>query len=276
MPAMDAEGTVDRLRVEPKRAANVAKRDPSATPGAPGKKEATEAASEQLRLALEDLQLRLYAEAKQSLLVVFQALDAGGKDGAIKKVFSGVNPQGCRVTSFKAPSDEERAHDFLWRVHHNVPRAGEIGIFNRSHYEDVLIVRVHDLVPKKVWSKRFAAINAFEAELAASGTTIVKFFLHISKAEQADRFRKRIAEPQKNWKFNAADLEERKHWDDYQKAFEDAITKTSTSVAPWYVVPADHKWYRDWAVLNVLVETLRAMDPQYPKPALDLADVVIE
>jgi PPK2 family polyphosphate:nucleotide phosphotransferase len=276
MPTMDAEGTVDRLRVAPKQPADIARRDSSATPGAPGKEDATDKASEQLRLELEELQLRLYAEAKRSILVVFQAMDAGGKDGAIKKVFSGVNPQGCRVTSFKAPSDEERAHDFLWRVHHNVPRVGEIGIFNRSHYEDVLVVRVHKLVPKTVWSKRYAAINAFESELSAAGTTIVKFFLHISKEEQAERFRKRIAEPQKNWKFNRADVEERQHWSAYEEAFEDAITKTSTAAAPWYVVPADHKWYRDWAVLTVLVETLRAMDPQYPEPALDLADVVIE
>ena len=273
---MAGRSTLDRLRVTPKQAANIAKVDTSSTPGAPGDRHETEAASEELRLELVDLQNRLYAEAHRSLLVVFQAMDAGGKDGSIKKVFSGVNPQSCRVTSFKVPSDEEAAHDFLWRVHEVVPRAGEVGIFNRSHYEDVLIVRVHGLVPKSIWSKRYGAIKDFEAHLAESGTTVVKFFLHISKDEQAERLRKRLEEPDKNWKFRAADLEERKHWDAYQEAFEDALTKTSTTTAPWYVIPADHKWYRDWAVLSVLVETLREMDPKYPEPALDLANVVIE
>jgi PPK2 family polyphosphate:nucleotide phosphotransferase len=273
---MAAQSTLDRLRVGPKQAAGIAKLDTDGTPGCPGNKQATEAASEELRLELEDLQQRLYAESTRSVLAVFQAMDAGGKDGAIRKVFAGVNPQGCRVTSFKAPSDEERSHDFLWRVHQHVPRHGEIGIFNRSHYEDVLIVRVHGLVPKSVWSKRYAAINAFESQLAAAGTSIVKFYLHISKQEQAERFRKRLTQPEKKWKFNTADLEERKHWDAYQEAFEDALTKTSTDAAPWYVIPADKKWYRDWAVLTVLVETLRTMDPQFPEPAVDLADVVIE
>jgi PPK2 family polyphosphate:nucleotide phosphotransferase len=273
---MADRSTLDRLRVTPKQAAKIAKIDTSGTPGAPGDRDETESASEELRLELVDLQNRLHAEAEQSLLVVFQAMDAGGKDGAIKKVFSGVNPQSCRVTAFKAPSEEELAHDFLWRVHHVVPRAGEVGIFNRSHYEDVLIVRVHDLVPKKVWSKRYAAIKDFESHLVASGTTVVKFFLHISKDEQAERFRSRLEEPDKNWKFNTADLEERKYWDAYQEAFEDALTKTSTAKAPWYVIPADHKWYRDWAVLRVLVETLREMDPKYPEPAMDLSKVVID
>jgi PPK2 family polyphosphate:nucleotide phosphotransferase len=276
MRPMAPERTLDRLRVAPKHAAGIAKIASDGTPGSPGNKRETEAASEKLKDELAELQGRLYAESTRSLLVVFQAMDAGGKDGAIRKVFGGVNPQGCRVTSFKAPSEEERSHDFLWRVHHAAPRHGEIGIFNRSHYEDVLIVRVHQLVPKSVWSKRYAAINAFEQQLAAAGTTVVKFYLHISKEEQAERFRKRLEEPDKNWKFNTADLEERKHWDDYQEAFEDALTKTSTPAAPWYVIPADHKWYRDWAVLTVLVQTLQEMDPQYPEPAIDLADVVIE
>jgi PPK2 family polyphosphate:nucleotide phosphotransferase len=273
---MPRRSTLDRLRVGPEKAAGIAKIDTSGSPGSPGDRATTEAASDELREALADLQNRLYAEAKRSLLVVFQAMDAGGKDGAIKKVFTGVNPQSCRVTSFKAPSEEELAHDFLWRIHQALPRRGEVGIFNRSHYEDVLIVRVHDLVPKSVWSKRYESIRQFEEHLVESGTTVVKFFLHISKEEQAERFRKRLSEPDKNWKFNTADLEERKYWGAYQKAFEDALSKTSTKAAPWYVVPADKKWYRDWAVLSVLVETLNRMDPKYPEPALDLANVVIE
>jgi PPK2 family polyphosphate:nucleotide phosphotransferase len=191
-------------------------------------------------------------------------------------VFGGVNPQGCRVTSFKAPTEEELAHDFLWRINKATPRKGEIGIFNRSHYEDVLIVRVHDLVPKSVWSKRYGTIKTFESNLVASGTTIVKFFLHISKEEQAERFRKRLENPEKHWKFRHADLDERRHWDEYQEAFEDALTKTSTADAPWYTIPADRKWFRDWAVLSVLVETMRRMDPQYPAPEEDLTGVVVE
>ena len=275
MRRMDRSGTVDHLRVRPKTTAGLDEIDTASTKGAPGDKPATQAAAAALNDDLSELQERLWAEHARSLLVVFQAIDAGGKDGAIRKVFGGVNPQGCRVTSFKAPSEEELEHDFLWRVHDNAPRHGEIGIFNRSHYEDVLVARVHGLVPKKVWSKRYAIINDFEAALSASGTTIVKFFLHISKEEQAERFRKRLENPEKYWKFRRADLEERDRWDDYQAAFEDALTKTSTSVAPWYVIPADHKWYRDWAVLSVLVETLREMDPQYPKPEEDLAGIVI-
>jgi len=276
MRRMDLSGIVDRLLVPPRTAAGIDQRETDATFGAPGDKRATEAASLVLNHELAELQERLWAENRRSLLVVLQAMDAGGKDGTIRRVFGGVNPQGCRVTSFKAPSEEELAHDFLWRINKATPRKGEMGIFNRSHYEDVLIVRVHDLVPKSVWSKRYAIINSFEANLAASGTTIVKLFLHISKEEQAERFRKRLEDPDKHWKFNTGDLAERKHWDEYQRAFEDAITKTSTAVAPWYVIPADRKWYRDWAVLSVLVETMRAMDPQFPPPVEDLAGVVVE
>jgi PPK2 family polyphosphate:nucleotide phosphotransferase len=276
MRRMDLPGTLDHLLVRPKSPAGLHRIDPGAKPGAPGDKKATEAASLALNKELAELQERLWAENQRSLLVVLQAMDAGGKDGTIRKVFGGVNPQGCRVTSFKAPSEEELAHDFLWRINKATPRKGEIGIFNRSHYEDVLIVRVHDLVPKSVWSKRYAIINSFEANLAASGTTIVKFFLHISKEEQAERFRKRLENPEKHWKFRLADLEERKYWDDYQEAFEDALTKTSTTVAPWYVIPSDSKWYRDWAVLSVLVETMRRMDPQFPPPEDDLEGIVVE
>jgi PPK2 family polyphosphate:nucleotide phosphotransferase len=275
MRPMSGSGIADDLRVAPKGKAGIAGIDTGSTKGAPGDKKVTEAASAELNQRLSELQERLWAEHERSLLVVLQAIDAGGKDGAIRKVFGGVNPQGCRVTSFKAPSEEERDHDFLWRVHRAVPGRGEIGIFNRSHYEDVLVVRVHDLVPKKVWSKRYGIINDFEASLAAAGTTIVKFFLHISKDEQAERFRKRLQNPDKHWKFRRADLEEREHWDAYQEAFEAALSKTSTAAAPWYVIPADHKWYRDWALLSVLVDTLERMDPQYPAPEDDLAGIVI-
>jgi PPK2 family polyphosphate:nucleotide phosphotransferase len=276
MRRMDLPATLDRLRVAPKEDAGLSGRETRSTDGAPGDKAATEAASLELNGRLSGLQERLWAENERSLLVVLQAIDAGGKDGTIRRVFGGVNPQGCDVTSFKAPSEEELAHDFLWRVHKATPRQGGIAIFNRSHYEDVLIVRVHDLVPKAVWSKRYARINDFEKNLAAAGTTIVKFFLHISKDEQAERFRKRLEDPEKHWKFRRADLDERRHWADYQQAFEDAITKTSTEVAPWYVIPSDRKWYRDWAVLSILVETLRAMDPQFPPPEEDLAGIVVE
>ena len=276
MRGMDLPGALDRLRVQPRSGAHLHRVDAAATAGAPGDKKVTEGASLALNRELSDLQERLWAENRRSVLVVLQAMDAGGKDGAIRRVFGGVNPQGCRVTSFKAPSEEELAHDFLWRINKATPRNGEIAIFNRSHYEDVLIVRVHDLVPKSVWSGRYAIINSFEANLAASGTTIVKFFLHISKEEQAERFRKRLENPEKHWKFRMADLEERRYWDEYQRAFEDALTETSTEVAPWYVIPADKKWYRDWAVLSLLVATMRAMDPQYPEPEEDLSGVVVE
>lgn len=224
---------------------------------------------------LDDLQYRLYAEGKRSLLAVFQAMDAGGKDGVIRKVMSGVNPQGCHVTSFKAPSTEELAHDFLWRIHRRLPARGQIGIFNRSHYEDVLIVRVHNLVPKAVWSKRYQQINGFEKMLAGSGTTTVKFFLHISKTEQLERFRKRLAEPEKHWKFEPQDLKEREHWDDYMSAYQDAICRCCGPHAPWYVIPADHKWFRDLAVSEILVRTLDEMNPKFPKPTYKPGQIML-
>ena len=219
-----------------------------------------------LQLRLADLQDRLWAESRRSLLVVLQAMDAGGKDGTIKHVFRGVNPQGCRVQSFKEPTHLELAHDFLWRVHRAAPRAGEIGIFNRSHYEDVLITRVHGLVPEKVWRERYDLINSFEELLGHGGTTIVKLFLHISKGEQRKRFDSRLHEPRKRWKFQPSDLTERERWAAYQEAYADALTATSTASAPWYVIPADRKWYRNWAVSRVLIDTLEHMDPHYPEP----------
>lgn len=202
-------------------------------------------------------------------------MDAGGKDGTIGHVFRGLNPAGCRVASFKAPTEEELAHDFLWRVHQVVPGRGEVAVFNRSHYEDVLVARVHNLVPEDVWRPRYKHIVAFEQNLAAAGTRIVKLFLHISKEEQARRLRERLKDPTKRWKLRLSDLEERKRWDDYQAAYAEAIERTSTKAAPWYVIPADHKWYRNWAVSRILLETFAEMDPHYP-PAAGLAGVVID
>ena len=229
-----------------------------------------------LNARLGDLQERLYAEGQRSLLIVLQAMDAGGKDGTIKHVFRGVNPQGTTVTSFKKPTEEELSHDFLWRVHRAAPAQGMMAIFNRSHYEDVLIVRVHNLVAKAVWRGRYDHINAFEANLASAGTTVVKLFLHISKEEQADRLRSRLEKPDKRWKFRVEDLDERKHWDDYMEAFAEAIERTSTQAAPWYVIPADRKWYRNWAVSHVVIDALAAMDPQFPEPEGNLDGIVVE
>ena len=225
---------------------------------------------------LSDLQRLLYADQRHALLIVLQALDAGGKDGTIRHVMSGVNPQGCEVTSFKAPSSEELAHDFLWRIHKAVPRRGDIGIFNRSHYEDVLIVRVHKLVPKRVWSLRYKQINFFEKMLDASGVKIVKFFLHISKDEQKRRFEERLTNPDKNWKFSQPDLAERRHWDDYMKAFQAVLRKCSTEWAPWYVIPSNDKWFRNYAISEIIVRTLEELKLKYPTPDVDLSKITIE
>ncbi len=234
------------------------------------------AALPRLNRRLAELQERLWAEQTRSLLIVLQAMDAGGKDGTIKHVFAGVNPQGTTVTSFKVPSEHERAHDFLWRVHKVVPGQGEIGIFNRSHYEDVLVVRVHGLVPAPTWRARYDHINGFEANLAAAGTRVVKLFLHISKGEQAERLQARLDDPTKRWKFRTGDLAERDLWDDYQAAFAEAIERTSTEVAPWFVVPADRKWYRNWAVSQIVLDELVDLDPRYPAPGPELDNVVVE
>ena len=260
--------------VEPGSKLELGKIDTAGTDGAPGRRSDTEAAVTPLLEQLSGLQERLWAEHRQSLLVVLQALDTGGKDGTIRHVFSGVNPQGMRVVSFKVPTQEDLDHDFLWRIHRAAPAAGEIGVFNRSHYEDVGIVRVHSLVPKKVWRQRYDLINSFEKQLAHRSTVIVKFFLHISKDEQAKRLKARLADPEKRWKFNRGDLDERALWDGYQAAYQEAIRKTSTATAPWYVIPADHKWYRNWAVATVIVATLNKMDPRVPEPE-DLEHVEI-
>ncbi len=215
---------------------------------------------------LEILQERLYAAHKHAVLVVLQGMDTCGKDGTIRKVFEGVNPQGVRVANFKVPTSLELDHDYLWRVHQHTPARGEMVIFNRSHYEDVLVVRVHELVPKETWGRRYEQINNFEQILAEEGTTIVKFYLHISPEEQKKRLLERLEQPEKNWKFNPGDLKERDLWDEYMKAYQDALNKTNTAYAPWYVVPANRKWYRDLVIASVLIETLKKLDSEPPVP----------
>jgi PPK2 family polyphosphate:nucleotide phosphotransferase len=224
---------------------------------------------------MSELQERLYAESRQSLLIVLQAMDTGGKDGAIKKVFQGINPQGVRVTAFKAPTPLELSQDFLWRVHQHTPPKGYIGIFNRSHYEDVLIVRVNNLAPKSIWQKRYDHINHFEKMLGDSGTRILKFYLHISKDEQKERLQARLENPDKTWKFSTGDLPVREQWDDYMRAYEAAITQCNTDFAPWHIVPANHKWYRDLYIARAIVHTLEAMNPAFPAPESGLDQVVI-
>ncbi len=224
---------------------------------------------------LRELQHLLYADRRYALLIVLQALDAGGKDGTIRHVMSGVNPQGCDVTSFKAPSNVELAHDYLWRVHRAVPPLGNIGIFNRSHYEDVLIVRVHRLVPKEVWSERYRQINDFEKMLTENGITILKFFLHISKDEQKRRFESRIQDSSRNWKLSLPDFEERQHWNEYQEAYEDALRKCSTEWAPWYVIPSNRKWLRNHVIAELIVRSLDGMKLKYPAPTVDISKVVL-
>jgi len=228
---------------------------------------------EDLRLKMGDLQQRLFAERKRSLLIVLQALDAGGKDGVIRHVIGSMNPDGCRVANFKQPTQEELAHDFLWRVEAPTPGRGEVAIFNRSHYEDVLIVRVHNLVPKSVWSSRYDQINDFERRLDLNGTHIHKFFLHISKEEQLQRFEQRLDDPAKRWKISDADYKEREYWNDYHRAYEDAFARCNSKEAPWYVIPADHKWFRDLAISEIIVSTMEEMNFQVPQPSVDIAEV---
>lgn len=224
---------------------------------------------------LIELQELLYASAKYALLIVFQAMDAGGKDGAINHVFSGVNPQGCSVTSFKVPTHLESSHDYLWRHHAACPVRGMIGIFNRSHYESVLVERVEKLTPREIWSKRFDQINSFEEMLTAERTVILKFFLHISKKEQKKRLQARLDDKTKNWKLDPSDLTERKKWEDYTHAFEDALRYCSTKHAPWFVVPSNHKWFRNWVISDTIVRTLEKLDMKYPKPAEGLDKIKI-
>jgi len=265
-----------RYLVEPAATVSLTNRDPDDTGEFKGNKQAALLATEELRKKLEGLQEVLYVEHKHKVLVIFQAMDTGGKDGAIRHLFKGLDPNGARVANFKEPTTEEKSHDFLWRVHRQVPASGELVLFNRSHYEEVLIARVHQLVPQEIWSQRFAQINDFEHMLAENGTTILKFFLHIDRGEQGRRLQARLDEPDKRWKFRLSDLQDRKLWDQYVQAYEDVLNKTSSDTAPWYVVPANHKWYRDFVVSSILIDTLEALQMKYPEPEENLEGVVIE
>lgn len=250
--------------------------DPNDTGEFKDQKERALAETKELNKRLEDLQELLFAEHKHKILIVLQAMDTGGKDGTIRHVFEGVNPQGTRVANFKEPTAEELDHDFLWRVHKQVPAKGELVIFNRSHYEEVLIVRVHELVPPDVWKQRYDQINDFERMLAENGTTILKFYLHIDKDEQKKRLQARLDDPDKHWKFRSGDLKERQLWNEYMQAYEDVLNKTSTDAAPWYIVPANHKWYRDLVISRVLVDTLEGLHMKFPEPEENLTGIVIE
>ena len=258
--------------VSPGEKLNLAGIDPGHTGGHAASEEALpEIQKHVARMA--DLQALLYADGNQSLLVVLQALDAAGKDGVVRHLFSGMNPQGTSVFGFKQPSAEEAAHDFLWRAHQRTPGKGEIAIFNRSHYEDVLVVRVHNLIPKAVWSGRYVLINDFEKMLVQNGTRILKFFLHISPEEQLARFKQRLDDPARNWKISEGDYSEREFWSDYVTAYEEAMSKTSSKEAPWYVIPANHKWFRNLAISQIIVDTMEEMGLKLPPTRVDLKEI---
>jgi PPK2 family polyphosphate:nucleotide phosphotransferase len=246
-------------------------------PGYHGKHESHKSALSEIQQNLQkmdELQYRLYAENKHSLLIVLQGLDAAGKDGVVRHVLTGMNPEGCVCTNFKQPTKEELTHDFLWRVHPHVPAKGSVAIFNRSHYEDVLVARVHELVSKNIWSKRYDEINDFERLIVTENdTTILKFFLHISKEEQLARFKKRLNDPDRQWKISDSDYKEREYWGDYVNAFEDVLTKTSTEYAPWFIIPSNYKWFRDLAISQIIVRQMEDMDMQLPKPTVNLAEI---
>jgi PPK2 family polyphosphate:nucleotide phosphotransferase len=267
-----SKSLLDELRVEPGAAPRLDERDPSARLGAASKDEGLQ------RLAalverLGVLHNRLYAEGTRAVLLVLQGMDAAGKDGVIRSVLTGVNPQGCRIESFKEPTAEDLAHDFLWRVHRRCPARGEMAIFNRSHYEDVVVVRVHDLAPEHVWRGRYGHIVAFEELLEDEGTQVVKVFLHESKDEQRRRLQERLDDPEKRWKFRTGDLDDRARWDDFQQAYEDAIRATSSQHAPWFVVPADHNWSRNLCVGEILVDTLERLQPRPPTVQVDVTSI---
>lgn len=265
----------DLHRIEPGASVDLATLDPADTSAAPGGKDKTVAAIEPLVERLAELQEMLWAGATERVLVVLQGLDTSGKGGTVEHVLGAVNPAGLRVTSFKAPTSAELARDYLWRIHAEVPGNGEIGVFDRSHYEDVLVVRVEGLVPEERWRRRYDQINDFERMLVEEGTTLVKLFLNISKDEQRERLEARLAEPEKRWKFKRGDLDTRAKWDDYQAAFGEMLERTSTEHAPWHVIPSDKKWYRNWAVATVLVGALERLELAWPEPDEDLGDVVI-
>jgi PPK2 family polyphosphate:nucleotide phosphotransferase len=263
---------LQRFKVKPGSKVKLKEIDPSFNDS----HESHESAAEEIahyQRRLCELQELLYAERKHSLLICLQALDTGGKDGAINHVLGAMNPQGCRVAAFKQPSAEELAHDFLWRVHKVAPARGEVVIFNRSHYEDVLVVRVHNLVPREVWSCRYDRINAFEKGLVEHNTHILKFYLHISKEEQLERFKDRLDDPTKHWKISEADYKERGFWKDYVAAYEEALSRCSTEHAPWFVIPANHKWFRNLAIARIVVEHLESLQMKYPRPTVDLEHI---
>lgn len=261
--------TLERFKVRPGSKVKLKKIDPGFTEGHKSHKSAAKEIDHD-QSKLRELQDLLYAEHGHSLLICLQAMDTGGKDGVINHVLGAMNPQGCRVAAFKQPTPQEAAHDFLWRVHEAAPARGEVVIFNRSHYEDVLIVRVHNLVPPKIWSRRYDEINEFESTLAANGTQILKFFLHISKETQLKRFKERLDDPSKHWKISEADYKERGYWDEYVAAYEEALSRCSTEHAPWFVIPADHKWFRNLVIARIVVEHLESLKMQYPKPTADM------
>ncbi len=271
---VEAHDVVEAVTFRPgDQLADRSTRDPDT---APGDRAITEAATAAIVAELAGLQEQLYAEGvgggQRSLLLLLQGMDTSGKDGTVRRVVGAMNPAGVRITSFKKPTTEELNHDFLWRIDKQLPMPGEVSVFNRSQYEDVLVVRVHDLVPESEWSGRYDKINEFERRVVDAGTHVIKVMLHISKTEQKERLGERLADPTKHWKYNAGDLTERAFWDDYQAAYQDALTKCSTDSAPWYVVPGDRKWYRDWVVANLLVHALREMSPRYPPADFDVAE----
>jgi PPK2 family polyphosphate:nucleotide phosphotransferase len=265
-----------KYKVEPGSKVKLSGWDPNDTGEFEGGKKEGRVEIEKLNQKLEALQELLFAEHKHKVLIILQGMDTSGKDGAIRHVFEGVNPQGTRVANFKQPSVEELDHDYLWRVHKQVPAKGELVIFNSSHYEDVLVVRVHKLVSQEVWQERFDQINAFEKVLAETGTTILKFYLHIDSDEQKERLQARLDDQTKHWKFRRGDLEERKLWPDYMQAYEDVLSKTSTEYAPWFIVPANRKWYRDLVISNILIQMLEDLKMKYPEPEENLDGIVIE
>ncbi len=262
----------DRHRIPPGHTLDLSEIDTAYT-AAYEDKTSAHAEVDQYARRLAELQYLLYAEGRRGLLLCLQAMDTGGKDGTIRHVMGYMNPQGCRVQAFKVPTPEEESHDFLWRAHKAVPGRGEVVIFNRSHYEDVLVARVHGLVPEPIWSKRYEAINAFEKLLADNNTHVLKFFLHISKEEQLKRFKKRLKDPARHWKISESDYAERHYWNEYQKAYEDALSRCSTVHAPWFVIPADHKWYRNLAISQIIVNYMEDMGMRLPEPTVDIEDI---
>ncbi len=261
---------MERYRVRPGQKIKLAEWDANDKEAFAGTKEDAKSELSELTLKLAELQDVLFAQHEHKILVILQAMDTAGKDGTIRSVFGNIDPQGVRVANFKVPTATELDHDYLWRAHQQVPGKGELVIFNRSHYEDVLVVRIHKLAPAKIWKKRFQHINAFEKMLADEGTTIVKIFLHIDLEEQRKRLLERIDTAEKQWKFNPGDLVERKFWNDYMAAYEDVLSKTSTRQAPWYIIPANRNWYRNWLIASILVNTLKSLKMKYPLPAEDL------